>query len=130
MSDATRPAVTSLSPSRSLVPANENDTAKEFQAVIIEFSVGDLAHAAKRSKDAAKAWKAGRSLPSAWSLFNMAQEIKPVRNWMMAKLNVREAPEFLTDQVMGAMIGALHQVSQQSGPDGDAVRRILSGAPE
>lgn len=116
---------TNLVPQKTFVPITENAAAKEFSAVILEFSSGELARAAQRTKEAAKSWKKGRSLPSVWSLMNMAQEIPAVKAWMCAKLGVQAAPEFLDDRVMTAMMAALHQVAQQNGPDGEAVRALL-----
>ncbi len=123
---ATTLRITSPVPQTSPVPVNEKAAALEFSAIIIPFSAGELAQAGKRTKEAAKAWKAGRSMPSAWSLINMAQEIPTVREWMFAKLGGK--PEFASPQVMTVMMAALHQVSKQTGPDGDAVRALLSGA--
>lgn len=117
---------TNLSPQKIVVPITERDAAQEFSAVIIPFTAGELAQAAKRSKEAAKAWKEGRSLPSGWSLLNMAQEIPEVRNWMLAKLGVGARVGFDSPEAVGAIAAAVQAVASMPGPSGDAVRAILA----
>lgn len=104
------------------VPATERDAAQEFAAVILNFSRGELANAAKRTKDAAKAWKEGRALPSGWSLLNMAKEIPAVRNWM---LGTGADTEFESPQVLNAIVGAVQTLANMPGRDGDAARLML-----
>lgn len=89
-----------------LVPADEQQAAKSFSAVVIPFSAGELAQAAHRTKEAAKAWKAGRSLPSGWSLLNMAQDIPAVRNWMLGMLGVTDSRDTITLSQVQALIDA------------------------
>lgn len=128
MSRTMRTAGTTVGFPTTVVPSNDHEAALEFSAVIIPFSTGELAQAGKRTKDAAKKWKEGRSMPSALSLLNMAREIPAVRAWTIAKLGANQPPEFMNSPaVLTAMMAALHQVSKQDGPDGDAVRALMRG---
>lgn len=75
-----------------------------------------------------KAWEKGRQNPQTKHVFQMAQTIPSVKRWALRQLGVDEMPEFMSHQVMAAMIAAMHQVAQQPGPDGDAIRHALYGA--
>lgn len=116
---------TNLVPPKSLVPITEQDAAKAFSAVILKFSAGELAQTSKRSKEAAKAWKEGRSLPSSWSLLNMAQDIPAVRNWVLGMLGAGAETEAPPPEVLNALLGGLHAVASIPGPDGAAARAVL-----
>lgn len=119
---------TSEGPQTLLVPIiSEHETAQEFSAVIIPFTTGELAQAAKRGKEAAKKWKEGRSLPSAWSMMNMAREIPAVRNYMLAKLGLGAHFNFNSPQGLDALARAVGLISSMPGPDGDSIRDLLSG---
>lgn len=74
-----------------------------------------------------KAWERGRQTPQTAHLFRMAKSIPSVKRWTLRQLGVDENPEFLSPQVMTAMMAAMYQVAQQPGPDGDAVRGVLQG---
>lgn len=73
-----------------------------------------------------KAWERGRQIPQSEHLFRMARTIPSVKRWTLRQLGVDEPPEFMSPQVMSAMMAAMYQVAQQPGPDGDAVRATLS----
>lgn len=122
---ATEERATSLALQKNIVPVTERDAAQEFSAVIIQFSSGELAQAAKRSKEAAKAWKEGRSLPTAWSMLNMAREIPAVRNWMLAKLGAD--PQFNSPEMLSVLVGAVQTVAAMPGMDGDRLRALIAG---
>lgn len=113
-------------PKTYVVPADEHEAAMEFSAVILPFSRGELARAGHRGKDAAKRWKAGQVLPSAWAMMHLARNIPEVRAWMAAKMGISAPPEFLSPQAMTTAMAAMYQVAHQTGPDGDAVRAFLS----
>jgi hypothetical protein len=120
---------TNLAPKTNLVPiGDERDEAQAFSAVIIPFSAGELAKAAKRTKEAAKGWKEGRSLPSAWSMLNMAREIPAVRSYMLAKLGAAGPHmQFNSPQAMDALAQAVHAIATMPGPDGDRLRAVMAG---
>lgn len=122
-------AGTNLVPQTNLVPiGDERDEAQAFSAIIIPFSAGELARAAKRTKEAAKGWKEGRSLPSAWSMLNMAREIPAVRNYMLAKLGAGSHVQFNSPQGMNALVEAVQVLANMPGKEGEAIRAALSGA--
>jgi len=73
-----------------------------------------------------KAWERGRQKPQWEHLRRIAREVPSVRRWTLRQLGVDEQPQFLSPQVMTAMMAAMHQVSHQPGPDGDAVRAMLA----
>lgn len=127
-SRATSSEGTNLVPKTNLVPiGDERDEALAFSAIVIPFSAGELAKAAKRSKEAAKGWKEGRSLPSAWSLMNMAQQIPAVRNYMLARLGVGVRGQGINSpQGMNALAEAIVHLADMPGPDGDKLRALLA----
>jgi hypothetical protein len=125
---ATKRNGTTGAPSTTSVPVNERDAALEFSAVIIPFSYGELASASKRGKEAAKKWKEGRSLPSAWSMLNMARDIPAVRAWMMAKLGDTPHMQFNSAQGIDVLARAMQSLAHLPGPDGDAIRALMQGA--
>lgn len=92
--------------------------------MILPFTVGQLAQASGRTKEAAKKWKEGRSLPSAWSMLNMAQTIPAVRDWVISRVGNDSHPH--SPQTISAVVEAVMMVANAPGPDGDAVRSILS----
>lgn len=127
---------TTVVPWTPVVPVNDDEAKKEFAAVILNISRGQLAKAAKRGKDAAKRWQEGTRLPSMLTILNMAQPgdagIPVVRNYVLTKLGINPAMlsaaeqiSFQTPQMMEAAIAAVYQVMHQPGPDGDAVRAAL-----
>lgn len=64
---------------------SEAEAAKEFSAVIVPFSTGELALATKRSKDTAKCWKRGRAFPNGVSLMALVHEFPEIRAWVKSK---------------------------------------------
>lgn len=74
-----------------------------------------------------KAWEKGRQIPQSAHLFRMAKTIPSVRRWTLRQLGVTEQPEFMSPQVLTAMMAAVNQVAHQPGPDGDAIRALLRG---
>lgn len=125
---ATKPAGTNLAPQTNLVPiGDERDEALAFSAVIIPFSTGELARASKRTKEAAKGWKEARSLPSAWSMLNMAREIPAVRAYMLHKLGAGPHMQFNSPHGMNALANAVQALASMPGPEGDAIRALVSG---
>lgn len=125
---STKSMGTNVAPQTNLAPlGDERDEAQEFSAKIIDFSAAELARAAKRTKEAAKGWKEGRSLPSTWSMLNMARTIKPARDYMLAKLGAGPHMNFNSPQGIDALVKAVSVLSSMPGPEGDAIRAILTG---
>jgi hypothetical protein len=58
--------------------------AKEFQAVVLHLSVGELAF--NTNKETAKCWKAGRAFPSGCNLIALMAEFPHIRQWVTNKL--------------------------------------------
>lgn len=126
---------TSPVPQKIVVPIARDDrceAAAEFSAVILPFSVGELSQAARGTKEAAKKWKQGRSLPSAWSLLTMGRQIPEVRVWAMTKLGVpgdgltfEEHLQHMTPRAFQALMAAAYQVMHQQNPDGQEVRAAM-----
>lgn len=108
------------------IAANEHDEAREFSEIIVPFSRGELASAGKRGKDAAKRWKEGQVLPSAWAMMHLARNIPSVRAYMASKMGIFECPEFLDPQAMTVMMAALYRLSAEHNPDGEAARALLA----
>lgn len=116
---------THVVPVTHVIPENEHDAAEEFSAVILPFSRGELARAGKRGKYAAKRWKDGQVLPSAWTMMHLAREIPTIRNWIAAKMGISETPEFLSPEVLTLMMAGLYRLSLEQSPDGDAARTLI-----
>jgi hypothetical protein len=122
---------TTVVPPTMILPANDREAAAEFSAVILKYSVGEVASAAKRTKDAAKKWKAGNAMPCGLALMQMAQTLPAVRNWMLSKLGPsfqQNSPQNLSMAVVG-----IQTLAAKPGPEGDAVRealRLMMGAGE
>jgi hypothetical protein len=113
------------------LPANDVECAGEFATVIHGYSVGEIAPAVSRTKDAAKKWKAGDAMPGGLSLMRMARTMPGVRNWMLAKMG----PSFQQDhpQSISTAVLAIQTLAAKPGPEGDAVRealRLMTGMGE
>lgn len=109
-------------------PANE-DFGPVIRAVRIDNklprkTIGKIAGV---GSETVKAWERGRQIPQTEHLFRMARTIPSVKRWTLRKLGVTEQPEFMSPQVMTAMMAAVNQVAHQPGPDGDAIRALLRG---
>lgn len=127
---AMKPGGTKLVPPTNVVAlGDERDEAQAFACVVVDFDAAVLARAAKRTKEAARGWKEGRSLPSTWSMLNMARTMKPVRDYMLAKLGAGPAIQFNSPQGMDALVQAVHLLANTPGPEGEAIRALLSGKP-
>lgn len=114
---------TIIGPQTMILPANDREAAEEFSAVIIPYSVGEVAQAAKRGKDAAKKWKSGKAMPCGLALMHMARRLPAVRNYMLAKMG----PAFQHDspQSMSMAVLAFQTLLSQPGPEGDALRAMI-----
>lgn len=108
---------------RTNVAASDRDVAERFSAAVVEFSAGDLAKAARRTKAAAKGWKDASRCPSGASLINMAATIPAVRNWLNSEIDrgARDAQAGSAD----AVARALRELANVPGPEGDAIRAVM-----
>lgn len=98
MRTATKSRGETLSPAKTFSPfkPSPRDAAKEFSAVILPFSVGELATAANTSKETAKCWKNGRAFPSGTKLLALMAEFSHVQSWADSKTGAhRESPQVL-----------------------------------
>lgn len=124
---ATKLRGTRVVPHTTLVTVKERD-ADEFMAVILDFPVGDLAQASLCTKEAAKGWKAGRSMPSASSLLLLAQELPTVRRWVLQKIERERGEDLFTGdpEVLHAFFDGLTQLASQNTNEGRATRALLA----
>jgi hypothetical protein len=109
------------------VPVLEDSTAERFAVVILPFQRKVVARIAGVGVDTVKAWRKGRQVPQSEHLFRMARNIPAVKRWTLRQLGVTEQPEFMSPQVLTAMMAAVNQVAHQAGPDGEAIRALLRG---
>lgn len=118
-----------LAPSTMFAPTfpSKREARQEFASIIREFDNGEIANDADVSKETVKCWKAARALPRSDNLIKLAKKNRSVMAWTLRHLGVNQVPEFLSPQVMTAMVAAFHQVAQQPGPDGDAIRAARKG---
>src|SRR5262249_23529744 len=84
-----------FSPSNFSPIFSEVEAAKQFSAVILNFSTGDLAQATRRSKETAKCWKAGRAFPNGVSLMALVREFPEIRAWVRARTGEFDDPRSL-----------------------------------
>lgn len=118
---------TTLAPRTTLVAVKNRD-ADEFKAVVIDFPVGDLAQASLCTKEAAKAWKTGRSMPSATSLLLLAQELPSVRRWVLQKIERERGDDLTLDnpEVLTAILSGIARLATQDDIEGNAAKALLA----
>lgn len=108
----------SFSHCQKLTPSNDDTLAEDFKRVVLPFSIGQLARAADCSKDTAKAWKAGRAVPSAAKLFRLARKLTPVQDWVTGQID--------PSKTLNARIASLQQQAAMAGEEGAAARATLN----
>jgi hypothetical protein len=117
--------VTNVAPRTNVAASNSPLTdyaaAQGFHDAVIPFSAGDLAQAAKRTKNAAKGWKDGSRCPSGASLLNMARSMDCVWEWMCAEAE-RGVPGALN---VDSVIRWAHASRKAEGMAGDVARAVL-----
>lgn len=99
------------------IPVSDRDAAERFSLITVEFSAGDLAKAARRTKAAAKGWKDASRAPGLASVINMARQLPTIRAWLMQEIDA--GGDGLD------VVSALQSVANSPGPEGDAIRAIL-----
>jgi len=104
--------------SQKLTPADDSTLAEQFKGVVLQFSVGQLARAAQCSKDTAKAWKAGRAIPSAAKLFRLARSLGPVQEWVAGQID--------PSKTLNAQLAILQQEARLPGEEGAIARARLN----
>lgn len=67
------------------------EAAKEFSAVIIDFSSGELAQATGKSKETAKCWKRGRAFPDGMNLKMLEAAFPKIRAWSDWRFGVHDS---------------------------------------
>lgn len=108
----------SFSHCQKLAPSKDDTLAEDFQRVVLPFSIGQLARAADCSKDTAKAWKAGRAVPSAAKLFRLARKLTPVQDWVSGQID--------PSKTLNALIASLQQQALMPGQEGAIARAQLN----
>lgn len=109
-------------------------TAKEeFSAVIIDLrrnqdlSRKEIGKIAGVGSETVKAWEKGRQMGQFEHIARLSQSIKSVRQFALRQIGAHHGDlDFMSPQVVTAMVAALYQVAHQPGPDGDAVRAALA----
>lgn len=115
---ATRLEGDNFSPKNKFTPVTEQEAAKEFSAVILQFSVGELAHATGRSKDTVKCWKSGRAFPNGASLMALIAEFPRIEAWVRSKTG----SAFQSPASLGEVFGLLERLMQSDTAEGRAMR--------
>lgn len=84
---ATRARGETIARAKRLSPvfSSPREAAKEFSAVILHLSVGELAF--NTNKETAKCWKAGRAFPSGVNLMALMAEFPHVRRWVNEQID-------------------------------------------
>ena len=106
-----------LAPKNFTPKIDEVQAAKEFSAVILDFSAGQLAYATGRSKQTAKCWKAGRAFPNGNSLKSLEAEFPAIRSWANNRWGIHDSAERLTNG-----FALLEQMMASNSPEGRAMR--------
>lgn len=115
---------TIVAPQTNIVPiSTERDAAEQFSALVVDFSAGQLASAARRSKETAKRWKSARAFPNGVSLIHMACSLPTVNMWLKSQIDAgdRAAQSGSADGVWEAV----EMVAQNPGPEGDMARAMV-----
>jgi hypothetical protein len=98
-------------------PLSDRDAAERFSLITVEFSSGDLARAARRTKAAAKGWKDASRAPGLASIINIARALPSVRQWLIAEIDAGRSDH--------DVVGALKALARQSGTEGDVARAMV-----
>lgn len=107
-----------FAPTKNFAPVfSEAEAAQEFSAVILDFSAGELARAAQRSKETAKCWKAGRSFPNGVSLMALVTEFPRIHAWFNSKTGGLDSP-----QGMSAAFALIESTLASNTPEARAMR--------
>lgn len=125
MRTATRARAKQVLRAKNFLPKTERQLAEEFSGVVVDFSAGTLAQAARKTKDAAKKWKSASVFPNGASLIAMAQDIKPIRDWLFSEIERGRIDEADGSRLTGALVGMMQRLVDQPGQDGDLVRGLL-----
>jgi len=119
-SASTRRKPTNNVPATSVVPITERQAAESFAAVVLRIDAGTLASAAKRTKEAAKMWKAGRRCPNGSSLINMSSDIDVVWAWLQGEVEKRRAT------TANDTMAKLQQKAQMGDPEARAILAMIN----
>lgn len=126
MVNAARKMGTTVVPGTSVpFPADEQEFAAQWSAVIIPISTTRLVSAGGVSKETVKKWREARSAPNSLHLVRIAGRIRSIRRWLDARVEAGayiESPETLTGIAQRVMA-----LAERPGPDGDMARSILRG---
>lgn len=120
-----RPTARTSGPASVAPIITEDEAAKEFSAVVLEFSRGDLAQLSGRTKEAAKHWKAGTRAPNSSSLITMARRNSRIKEWVIAQMDA-DVPGGGDDaKAELEMRAQLQMTAQMPGQEGAMARAML-----
>lgn len=105
----------------SKLPLTDKEAAARFSATVDQYSSGELARAAVRTKSAAKGWKPSSDnlrAPSLASIINMARALPCVRDWLLEEI---EGPESVE-----SIVRALYAIAFGNGPEAELALNIIS----
>jgi hypothetical protein len=89
------------------LPLTEDVATQRFAATISGFPVGDISTAGKITKEAAKKYQQGHSMPRSVPLINMAREIPEVRAWLYAEIESGSLDSMESPRAMDALVRLL-----------------------
>lgn len=124
MGNAIRAAATNVAVRTNVAALTDRDAAEGFSATVHEFSAGQLAKAARRTKAAAKGWKDASRCPSAASLINMARSLPCVQGWLAVESGF--ADRAAQANSIDAVIRALYSIASGAGEEAMRARRIIA----
>lgn len=120
-----RPALPTSGPVNAPV-MTEDEAAKKFSALVLQYSRGDLAQASERTKEAAKHWKAGSRAPNSSSLITMARRLPIVRDWVISQIDMPDGPQPENPaEAFNAVLVGLQLAANLPGQEGAMARALL-----
>lgn len=94
-------------------------------AVLLRFSVGEIAQASGATKEAAKSWRAGTRCPHSPHLLNMGHNLERVRKFIHGEIDPPCAP-MRTSEIVASFFANLNQLSHEPGKEGAEARAVLA----
>lgn len=104
----------------------DRELAESFSAQVIGFSSGQLAKAARCTKEGARHWLNASRCPSVARLFQMAQSLPTVRDWIYA--NVGPDDRAAQSQSLDTVVQALCAIASHDSEDGRRARQMIEAS--
>lgn len=105
---------------------SKKEARAEFSALILPFTVGEIATDADVSNETVKTWRKRRAFPQGQKLMELAFNNQTVQAWVLHKLGANQMPHFRSPEVMDAAIAGIYRLLQENSPDGDAARKAMN----